>query len=290
MTANCYYFAYGSNLNLNDWQGWCLRKGFSTELLKPIRKGWLVDHHPTYHYYSQGRESGALDVVEKPGHLTGGVLFEAQAHGWAALDAKEGAPNVYERRLVHVLDEEGGWHEAITYCVVPNRRRSRFIAPSEDYVQVVADGLHAHGLATCDHARAAINASPLPQVNQLFVYGTLQAGQSRAHALPGVAHREPAMISGTLFDLGPYPGWQPNGDDACTVSGELLTLNDPSITLPLADAIEGCDGYSERALYHRVLVKAVSADGRAVLAWCYRLQDSTAGKRIPSGRWGGYST
>jgi len=90
MSGNPYYFAYGSNLNSDDWQDWCRRAGYRADLLQPLRTGWLVDHHPIYHYRSSGRRGGALDITPTIGHLTPGVLFRVGEDAWSALDAKEG--------------------------------------------------------------------------------------------------------------------------------------------------------------------------------------------------------
>jgi gamma-glutamylcyclotransferase (GGCT)/AIG2-like uncharacterized protein YtfP len=287
MSGNPYYFAYGSNLNSSDWENWCRRAGYRADLLQPLRTGWLVDHHPIYHYRSTGRGGGALDITPTMGHLTPGVLFRVGEDGWSALDAKEGAPGYYERQPVTVLDEAGGWQDAITYCVVPQRREEWFVPPTARYDSIVHAGLVDHGLPIDAYRRASENALPIPLVRHLFVYGTLQSGHSRADALPGIAGRQAARITGRLFDLGAYPGWQPCEDATTAVQGELLELTDPVAALSVADAIEGCAGYHTEALYHRVLVRAVCTDGEGVLAWCYRVADTGDATVIASGRWGG---
>jgi gamma-glutamylcyclotransferase (GGCT)/AIG2-like uncharacterized protein YtfP len=285
MSANPYYFAYGSNLNSDDWEDWCRRADYRAGLLQPLRTGWLVDHHPIYHYRSTGRGGGALDMMPSIGHVTPGVLFAVGEYGWSALDAKEGAPGYYDRQPVTVLDEAGGWQDAITYCVVPQRREECFVPPTGGYESIVQAGLVDHGLPIDAHRRASQNARPIPLVRHLFVYGTLQSGHSRADVLPGIASRQPARISGRLFDLGAYPGWQPGDHTTHPVQGELLELTDPVSALSVADTVEGCAGYRSEALYHRVLVRAVCAGGERILAWCYRVADSDDAKVIASGRW-----
>ena len=201
MPSTTPYFAYGSNLNTADWQDWCQREGYTAETLQPIGPGWLVDHHPIYHYYSRGRRGGALDVTPAIGHATPGMLFHVGETGWGALNAKEGAPNYYERKTMTVLDESGGWRSAITYCVVPARRQDGFVRPSDAYARLVRDGLSDLGLPTDAHQRAATDEPPVPLVRHLFVYGTLKSGHGRADALPGIGNRQLATISGRL-DLG----------------------------------------------------------------------------------------
>lgn len=116
-------------------------------------------------------------------------------------------------------------------------------------------------------------------------YGLLQSGQSLGQSLRGITDRRPAWIRGRLFDLGGYPGWQPANDAVAAVHGELLALEDPAAILTGTDRIEGCANYTDRALYHRVLVRANTADGEGVLAWCYRLVEPEGAPLIPAGRW-----
>jgi len=149
----------------------------------------------------------------------------------------------------------------------------------------VRDGLNSHGLPIDAHRRATQNVRSVPLVHHLLVYGTLQSGHGRADVLSGIADRQPARITGRLFDLGAYPGWQPGGDATHALQGELLELTDPVAALSVADAIEGCAGYRNEALYHRVLVRAVCADEENVVAWCYRVANIGDAPVIASGRW-----
>jgi hypothetical protein len=99
------YFAYGSNLNQQDFDDWCSRRGFSKGLLRFHSKANLPDFDLAFSYRSATRNGGVLDIKPRTGQLVPGVLFEIDDEGWDALDAKEGAPSVYKRFTVQVLNE-----------------------------------------------------------------------------------------------------------------------------------------------------------------------------------------
>lgn len=280
------YFAYGSNLNLTDWRAFCSRHGQGADPLTPLGPAWLPDHRPVYHYFSVSRGAGALDVVADLGQVTPGVLFEARESGWELLDRKEGAPVNYQRVPVAVLTDDGAVHQATTYRVVPQRRESRLVSPSEEYAALVREALTQWGLPAEAHARAALGKVAMPLVSHLFVYGLLQSGYEFGRFLDDQCQREPATAPGRLYDLGPYPAWQPARAPHERVSGELLQLSNPAEALHRTDAAEDFVGYNANSHYHRVLLRAKGDQSREVLAWCYRYaRDLRFAQRVADGRW-----
>ena len=111
-----YHFGYGSNLDLDDWKKWCDVRGRKSDEMQ-VEPGifFLPDYELDFHYKSGSRGGGALDVVERPGHVVAGKLFKVTGDGWKSLDYKEGSPKYYERKQVEVLSENGEQRTAITY-------------------------------------------------------------------------------------------------------------------------------------------------------------------------------
>ena len=59
----------------------------------------------------------------------------------------------------------------------------------------------------------------------IFVYGTLMQRQPAHYLLVGVStYVGEATTVGTLYSMGPYPAFQPKGED--TVHGELYIVDD----------------------------------------------------------------
>ena len=287
------YFAYGSNLNRADWEGFCARNGCHPDRLQPVARAILPDMRLSFDYHSMTRGGGALNIQPALGHSIYGVLYRADAEGWKALDAKEGAPYCYQRVARIALAEDGSRVPVVTYEVTPERLRP-FTPPTAEYRAIVAQGLTAWGLPTAALERAADNEQPLPEIDTLFVYGTLMAGESRATAIPPeqILSRIPACTLGTLqATAGDYPAMRlPDpaaGPVPGRVRGECVQLAALPLLLPLLDRIEGFGGYDHpRALFHRTLVPVKREDGRDCRAWCYVAGDAVpTGAVIPGGYW-----
>jgi len=103
----------------------------------------------------------------------------------------------------------------------------------------------------------------------IFVYGTLQFGEERAHHWPRQPLKiEPAETRGRLYDLGLYPALMP-GDDR--VVGELwhLATSDIEMTCRVLDAVEGYN-QGEPDWYRRDVVICITAAGETCRAYTYR--------------------
>ncbi|MEM9070964.1 MAG: gamma-glutamylcyclotransferase [Myxococcota bacterium] len=270
------YFAYGSNLNLEDLTAWAARAGFDPPDFRFVGAAWLPDHRLAFHYYSQARKGGALDVVPCLGSAVPGALFETEQ--WDLLDAKEGAGRSYER-IEHPVLMKGEVRAATTYRVRAVRRQEELVPPTPAYSSAVEAGLARWGLDAaplCEAANGRVH-----RLRSVFVYGTLMRGHSRApfmerHRPIGVA---PAIVPGTLLDLGPYPGLLLEG--ATTVHGEVWSYSsDLGDLLGELDEVEDFEGWDAlaRSLYRRVVVEVPTP------AWTYVYQ-GPRGPVIPDGRW-----
>ncbi len=150
---------------------------------------------------------------------------------------------------------------------------------------------------------------------QVFVYGTLQRGQSNhARCCDGVGSVEDAWTSGRLFDLPwGFPAMQvaesavlargttdvradwetqsrtdgseaEDGFDHGRVQGQLLSFAEPAGVLRRLDLLEGYRPDSD-SLYERVLLRVFTHSG-AQPAWAYVMPELPAGAiHLPAGRW-----
>lgn len=279
------YFAYGSNLDVDNWKLWCERGGFDPASIEPVQPAWLPDFEPVFHYRSRLRRGGSLDVRPKQGTATPGALF--RVHDWGGLDAKEGVSGgYYERITTTALTEDGEAHRAITYRV--NRDRIRgFVAPGQEYLEIVQRGLSRFGHAD-DQLLAVANdedAAPLP--GSLFAYGTLRHGAERHDLLAPHLVGSPTrarVMGASLVRIDWYPGLvlRANG----SVRGDLFALADPGTAFTALDAYEDFLGYDEpRSLYRRSLVQVLT-DHQKELAWTYvYLGQTDSLPLIESGEW-----
>ncbi len=281
------YFAYGSNLDSENWALWCEKKGYDPGSIESLGPAWLPDHELVFRYQSRLRKGGALDVRPRYGNAVPGALF--RVHHWEALDAKEGVSGGYYRRIsVTALTDDGQAHSATTYRVCDERVRD-FVAPAPEYREIVTRGLsrfrHRHdGFLT-----AASGAAAPPSPTAIFAYGTLMSGE-RSHDLlaPRVrrAHGSARVVGASLVHIDWYPGLVLR--DGGSAHGEIYEIDDVAATLEQLDSYEDFSGYgSEGSLYRRSLVSALT-NGGSILAWTYiYLGDADAFPAIPSGRWTG---
>lgn len=108
---------------------------------------------------------------------------------------------------------------------------------------------------------------------QVFVYGTLLRGMSRANAMANSMFLGHAETRGDLYDLGHYPGLV---DGVGLVLGELHEVD--ARTLAKLDVIEGYDpDIPEQSLYRReTRVVTCLNDGRATEAEVYLYNEEVA--------------
>lgn len=253
------YFAYGSNLDLDD-PGPAMRAVAPT--LRPLSRAWLPDHRLVYHYRSASRQAGALDVEPKRGSAVPGMLFEVSNP--QALDEKEGHPHYYCREAVVTLNSAGDAIPCVTYRLRPERIRD-FVAPTPAYTALVHRGYAAFGLRDRRMLDAASANREHPGVDGVFVYGTLKKGYPNERLLPQPAVA--ATTQGRLVDLGAFPGLLPG---ETTVAGEFVALDEFDVPMEALDRLEGFSQLGAKGnLYERILAEVETAAGTR-LAWIYR--------------------
>jgi gamma-glutamylcyclotransferase (GGCT)/AIG2-like uncharacterized protein YtfP len=279
------YFAYGSNLDSQNWSAWCRNKGYDAKTIEPLGPAWLPDHELVFHYQSRLRKGGALDIRTRRGTAIPGALF--RVHDWEGLDAKEGVSGGYYRRLsVTALTNDGRAHPATTYTVC-DERVGGFVAPGPEYREIVMRGLSRFGHGHESFLVAAEGDSAPASPSTLFAYGTLMRGR-RSHDLLRPRVRQThgaARISGaSLVRIDWYPGLVLTANGS--VHGELYEVDDVASLLYELDEYEDFVGYDGAdSLYRRSLVSAETERG-SMLAWTYiYLGDPGAFPLIPSGRW-----
>ena len=289
-----YHFGYGSNLDLDDWKEWCDRKGRKSNEVQ-VEPGifFLPDYELDFHYHSESRDGGALDVVERCGHAVAGKLFKVTGDGWKSLNRKEGynpkrSTNYYEPKQIEILSENGEQRTAITYVVTQAKQKENHVPPARGYIEIVERAYDHYGITkSYPWAKEQLAASGKGKVTKsgvdhLFVYGTLRDGEERSVKLSEFSSNieKNCKVRGRLIDLpGGYPGLT-SGDGS--VVGEIHHTPDIENTLEKLDEIEGFNGYGEKdPLFRRVLTYS-----NDIPCWTYVYAGSTDdGPVIESGDW-----
>ena len=301
-TTDCLYFAYGSNLNLKDlgeFEGDKFpNREKSFEETANILDGifFLPDYQLQFTYKSIKREGGVLDVVPKLGHAVAGKLFEVE--DWNLLDAKEGAPYVYEKIEITVIDENGKTFDAFTY-VVTSKNKVEYVKPNQKYVGIVSDGYEEFGISqkfpwAHGNLISASKDQECKMIDSMFVYGTLRKQEFRERVMDEISRESTDIaIRAKMYDIGAFPAI--TLEDG-TVSGELHRIKENPDYIETLDGIEGfendVDGiikaqngefkkYGKSSMYLRVLIN--SGEG---MCWTYVWNGTVENyKAIQSGDW-----
>lgn len=127
------------------------------------------------------------------------------------------------------------------------------------------------------------------KITKFFMYGTLKEGRPldrKTFAQLRTSVQE-ATITGSIFNLGPYPTIKLDG--AGMVIGEVHTFPEKHVkdVQRMMDSIEGYNAsYPDKGLYNRHKVKATLDDGKVVTAWAYEFNGSVDPKRrLKDGVW-----
>ena len=278
------YFAYGSNLDFEDWSKWCAKKQADPSGMVEIEPAFLPDYELKFHYYSGSRGGGAADVVPSSvGNLVPGVLFELNSKTLKLMDVKEGVKyNCYERKWVEVIKFDGSIVKALTYVVCQEKIQNNYVEPTSKYVNLIRNGLIKRGLPI-EYLDNSLGTG-ISTLNHIFVYGTLMKQESRNGILEQYSAEflGPNSITGKLLHLSNFPGMI--HDDNSEISGELYHCQEIGECLSKLDWIEGFYGYnSNDSLFTRIITK-VNEENNPKWAWTYKY-NGESGKIIKSGDW-----
>ena len=274
------YFAYGSNLDDEDWGNFCIKNSLPADCINPIGPAFLPDHELAFDVFSQTRGGGALNIKARLGGYVCGALFEVGDLGWQALDLKEGVSDrVYQRVSKHILQPDGTLVLALTYEVTP-QSQCHFVEPTPAYFEAVKRGLMRFNFSDLHLIQAAVGARFPDSTVGVFVYGTILSDECRHWVIESlnVLQSKDAAVRGSLLATEfAYQMLHLSGaDSAQDFSGELIFPSDLYAAIRRLDKVEGFSSFGSAVNdYDRVLVTVTPRGEDLIRAWCY-----VAGDRV----------
>jgi gamma-glutamylcyclotransferase (GGCT)/AIG2-like uncharacterized protein YtfP len=115
------YFAYGSNLNKKQMKNRCPD---SVPVVKVILKNYKL----VFNYFA--------DVVETPGEIVYGAVYDVSNSDIRKLNRYEGYPRHYDIINIKVEDDEGKAYKAFAYVMTSKGIRE----PEEHYYNIIKHG------------------------------------------------------------------------------------------------------------------------------------------------------
>jgi gamma-glutamylcyclotransferase (GGCT)/AIG2-like uncharacterized protein YtfP len=148
VTEEIWIFAYGSNMNLGDLRRWLAENGVPTDGILKARPATLPGYRTVWNYRSKARGGGAANITQAVGRDLPGVALRVDGPTLAAIDKKEGHPEVYSRgnRRHAILLGDATEVEAWVYVARPERCSDRGEWPRREYLDLLLDGARKHGL------------------------------------------------------------------------------------------------------------------------------------------------
>ena len=132
-----YHFGYGSNLNIDFLHNYL-------PSAKRVMKAYLPNYEVQFRFWSKKRQGGISTIIEKPGGLVHGIIYECNEDELINLDIIESVPQgLYKRETFRVLGEDGEWHLADLYRVANPKGP---FTPAKGYVELMLSGAREHDL------------------------------------------------------------------------------------------------------------------------------------------------
>lgn len=127
-----YHFGYGSNLSID-----CVKKELIPNA-KFVMKGYLPNFEVQFPFWSEEDQGGYSGIMEVPGELVHGALYEVTEQELITCDNMEGVyKDRYKRHTFLVLGEDGKFHKADLFRVIDPKGP---FPPSRSYVEIMLTG------------------------------------------------------------------------------------------------------------------------------------------------------
>lgn len=134
--AETLYFAYGSNMNLDQM-------GFRCPNAKVVQNVRLKDYRLTF--CGRNPDSGVATILPEEGSHVDGVLWKITQGCEVSLDHYEGYPYLYGKEAVCVTGDDGRSYEAMAY-VMNAPYKDCPARPSKFYLDGILQGCGQNGI------------------------------------------------------------------------------------------------------------------------------------------------
>jgi hypothetical protein len=145
------YFAYGSNMDEDDFEKQCNIKQWSKVNFQNTRPAKLPGYKIQFNYFSKGRGGGAANIMESPEDCVYGLLSEIEDSDLETIRKKEGYSEdctkcYYNEICVNVQELRGNIVQFVkTYKVSKSRETPTNQSPTKEYLDLIINNAKKHG-------------------------------------------------------------------------------------------------------------------------------------------------
>ena len=144
------YFAYGSNINLEQMSHRCP----DSAVVGPV----TLDGYELL-FRGNTRGNGVATIAPKEGSTVHGLLWNITPQSERSLDLYEGFPHLYGKQTVTVQDKAGHKFQVMAYIMTENSRWQQPTMPSSYYFEGIWRGFEQNGLPTESLTQAWMHAA-----------------------------------------------------------------------------------------------------------------------------------
>ena len=131
------YFAYGSNINLEQMEYHCP----AAKAVGPV----ILENYELL-FRGNTRGNGVATIAPREGSKVHGLLWWITPACEQSLDFYEGYPRLYEKEQVTVRDDKGRQFTVMAYVMTGDERWMSPTMPSAFYYRGIQDGYRQNGL------------------------------------------------------------------------------------------------------------------------------------------------
>ena len=130
------YFAYGSNINLNQMAVRCP----DAKVVEPV----VLENYELL-FRGNGSSFGVATIAPKEGSQVHGLLWKITPYCELSLDIYEGYPRLYEKQAITLHTKSGRQVQAMVYVMTHEKERLPTM-PTRSYYTGIQEGFRQNGL------------------------------------------------------------------------------------------------------------------------------------------------
>lgn len=143
------YFTYGSNMDKNDLDRWCQKKGYDEIKFLDVKVAVLESFKLCFNYFSISRNCGTSNIMEFKDSNVYGLLIKLSEKDKIKIREKEGYPNYYFETLINVKTFEGNLIKGVlTYKVIKEKEKKDHQQPSKYYISLIINNAEEYEFPT----------------------------------------------------------------------------------------------------------------------------------------------